>query len=105
MLTFGRVLRKRTSSGKPLRMLTARRKPVSQGFGFNLADSHFPLSCVAATRSSGSGAAVSAETPDPVQEAAAIVGFVFGIHRGSETLQDSQGGRILKGVRTVFMLK
>jgi hypothetical protein len=84
MLTFGRVLRKRNSGGKPPRMLIAVRKPASQSFGTDLADSPFLLSCLAATRSSGSLAAVSAETPGRVPEAAAIGGFVFRTHRGSE---------------------
>jgi hypothetical protein len=89
ILTFGRLRRKRTSGGKPLRMLIATRKPASQSFGVDLADLHFLLSCVATTRLSGLLGAVSVETLGRVQEqeATAIVGFVSRTHRGSETFQ------------------
>src|SRR5436305_14557784 len=95
MLTFGRVLRKRTSGGKPLRMLVARGKPASQSLGFVCADSHFLLSCLAATRSSGSLGSVSVETPGRVPEAAAIIGFVFRSHRGSEAVQGNAATRLM----------
>jgi hypothetical protein len=95
ILTFGRVLRKRTPGGKPLRTLIATRKPASQSFGFDLADSHFLLSCLPATRSSGSLGAVSVETLGRVQEAAAIGGFVFGTHRGSEAVQGNAVIRLM----------
>jgi hypothetical protein len=76
-------------------MLTARRKPASQGFGFNLADSHFPISCLAAARSSGSLGATSVETIGRVQEAAAIGGFVLGTHQGSEAVQGNASIRLM----------
>jgi hypothetical protein len=95
MLTFGRVRSKRNSGGKPPRMLIARRKPASQSFGFDVADSQFLLSCLAATRSSGSLGSVPVETPGRVPEAAAIIGFVFRTHRGSEAVQGNAATRLM----------
>ena len=76
-------------------MLVATRKPASQSLGFVFADSHFLLSCLAATRSSGSLGSVSVETPGRVQEAAAIIGFVFRTHRGSEAVQGNAATRLM----------
>jgi hypothetical protein len=76
-------------------MLVATRKPASQSLGFVLADSHFRLSCRAATRSSGSLGSVSVETPGRVPEAAAIIGFVFRSHRDSEAVQGNAGTRLM----------
>jgi hypothetical protein len=72
-----------------------RRSSLESEFGFDLADSHFLLSCPATTRFSGSLRAVSAETPDCVQEAAMIVGFVFRTHRGCEAVQRNAAIRVI----------
>ena len=80
---------------KPLRMLIARRRPASQSFGFVFADSQLRLPCLADTRSSGSLGSVSAETPNPVPEAAALGGFVFRTHQGSEAFQGNAATRLM----------
>jgi hypothetical protein len=94
-LTLRRVRRNRTSGGKPLRMLIARRKPASQSFGFDLADSQFLSCCLAATRSSGSLGKISVEMLGRVQEAAAIGGFVFRTHPGFEAVQGNAATRLM----------
>jgi hypothetical protein len=76
-------------------MLIASRQPASQGFGLDVTDSHFLLSCLLGTRSSGCLGAVLVQTPDPVRVAAAIVGFVFGTHRGSEAVQGNAAIRLM----------
>src|SRR5947209_3664378 len=53
------------------------------------------LSCLAATRSSGSRGEIPAQTPGRVQEAAAIIGFVFRTYRGSEAVQGNAATRLM----------
>jgi hypothetical protein len=53
------------------------------------------LSCPATVGFSGSLGAVSLETPGCLQEAAAIVGFVFRTHRGSEAVQGNAAIRLM----------
>src|SRR3954454_3541453 len=53
------------------------------------------LSCLAAARSSGCLGAVSVETPGRVQQAAAIVGFVFRAHRGCEAVQGNAATKLM----------